>query len=106
MSSYEDQNNKIIELENKLKTQKLRYIRKIKELEDIYLLEISELNKKISMIKNEGYYNTINQNQRRRNTKKINSERKIKMDFNYDFVKISYIIISLMNLTIQIVLVK
>ena len=47
LSTYEDQNSNIIELEKKLKLQKIKYTKKIKEIEDNYNIEIKELNKKI-----------------------------------------------------------
>ena len=81
MNSYEDQSDKITELENKLKLQKNSYSRKIKELEDIYLLEISELNKKISSIESSEFNTT---KRPKFSTNKTNS--KTKKEFCYDYV--------------------
>jgi hypothetical protein len=84
MSSYEDQNSKIIKLEDKLKLQKNKYSKRLREIEDIYCIEISELNKKIRDLKNQGFYQT---NKKHKNS--ISSQRNksnIKNEFKYDYV--------------------
>ena len=55
INSYEDQNSIIEELEAKLKFQKNKYSKKIQEIEEIYSIEISELNKKITNMENRGF---------------------------------------------------
>lgn len=82
MSAYEDQNSKITELEMKLKYQKNKYSRKIKELEEIYSIEVSELNKKINSIEISGFSNTIKKP--RFSTNKIKSNTR--NEFHYDYV--------------------
>lgn len=49
LNSYQDQTNKIIELESKLKMQKIKYMRKIKHLEESCSNEIEILNRKLMM---------------------------------------------------------
>ena len=85
MNSYEDQNAKITELENKLKKQKNNYTRKIKELEDIYLIEIADLNKKINTNEISGFSNTMMTMKKNKfTTNKVNTN--MKNEFYYDNV--------------------
>ncbi len=49
LNSYQNQNTKIMELETKLRMQKMKYDRKSKQLEEFYINEIDKLKMKISV---------------------------------------------------------
>jgi len=82
LSTYEDQNSNIIELEKKLKLQKIKYTKKIKEIEDNYNIEIKELNKKIYLLENSEYSSTLNNNNNN-NSYKNNKNMQMKKYQNY-----------------------
>lgn len=89
LSSYEDQNSKIVELENKIKIQNMKYSRKIKEIEDTYDHEITELNKKIYKYENLEYSSTLKKQKYKKF--KNNNNQILKSEFNkYDNVKKNY----------------
>lgn len=89
LGSYEDQNSKIVELEGKLKNQKMNYSKKIKEMENNYDYEISELYKKIYMYENP----ELSSNFKKKNYKNFNSvqQNKNKEYENYQMVKILFL---------------
>jgi len=81
INSYEDQNSIIEELEAKLKFQKNKYSKKIQEIEEIYSIEISELNKKITNMENRGFSQEVKMQKYLSN--KIKSKTKNKFNYNY-----------------------
>lgn len=60
MNSYQNQNSKIMELESKLKMQKMKYARKLKKVEELYLNQIDILNKKNYILEKANNFSTYN----------------------------------------------
>jgi hypothetical protein len=68
-----------MDLENKLKMQKMKYSKKIKEIEDNYSIEISNLNKKIYLLENSDFSSKLNINKFNINN---NNNKKNYQNFN------------------------
>ena len=58
LNTYQNQNSKNMELETKLRMQKMKYDKKLKNLEDLYLNQIDHLNKKIYFYEKTKNYNS------------------------------------------------
>lgn len=64
LNSYQNQNTKIMELETKLRMQKMKYEKKLKDLDELYLNQIDNLNKKLYFLEKSNNYSSYNKEKR------------------------------------------
>lgn len=64
LNSYQNQNSKIMELETKIRMQKMKYERKLKSLDELYLNQIDILNQKIYSLEKTNNFSSYNNEKR------------------------------------------
>lgn len=86
LNSYQNQNTKIMELETKLKMQKMKYERKIKSLDELYLNQIDVLAKKNYLL--EKSENPSSYYKEKRSNGRLNNLDQDNDDFSQEVIEI------------------